>query len=325
MCLKTDSFVVESNVHFPTDYNLLWDCARKSLDTVVYFAEKYSEISGWRKVKNWYGELKSMMRILGKANASGGKNKDKRVKKAAQQYLKKANLLVKKIEESQYSFPQVDAIDVAHHIALIRYIELLKKHIDLVARRILQGEQIPHEEKMFSIFETYTEWLTKGKQHPNVELGKNVAITSDQYHLIIDYKIMENQTDNEIVTELKEKITSKYTVFSWSFDKGFWSKLNKVELQEKVEKVILPKKGKRNQIEEEEETDKLYRKLRHKHSAVESNINELEHRGLDRCRDRGYEHFKRYVGLAVCTYNLRRIGKFLMDEYASQEAAKKAA
>jgi hypothetical protein len=25
---KTDSFVVESNVHFPTDYNLLWDSAR---------------------------------------------------------------------------------------------------------------------------------------------------------------------------------------------------------------------------------------------------------------------------------------------------------
>ena len=24
LCLETDSFLVESNVHFPTDYNLLW-------------------------------------------------------------------------------------------------------------------------------------------------------------------------------------------------------------------------------------------------------------------------------------------------------------
>lgn len=38
---KTDSFVVESNVHFPTDYNLLWDCARKCLSTVSKFTEKY--------------------------------------------------------------------------------------------------------------------------------------------------------------------------------------------------------------------------------------------------------------------------------------------
>ena len=48
------------------------------------------------------------------------------------------------------------------------------------------------------------------------------------------------------------------------------------------------------------------------HSAVESNINELECRGLDRCPDRGYPNFKRYIGLAVGAYNLRRIGQELI-------------
>ena len=37
LSLKTDSFVVETNVHFPTDYNLLWDSSRKALDTIEKF------------------------------------------------------------------------------------------------------------------------------------------------------------------------------------------------------------------------------------------------------------------------------------------------
>ena len=42
--LKTDSYVVETNVHFPTDYNLLWDCVRKCIDMVGKVLEKYPEL-----------------------------------------------------------------------------------------------------------------------------------------------------------------------------------------------------------------------------------------------------------------------------------------
>ena len=94
LALKTDSFVVESNVHFPTDYNLLWDCSRKCLDTVDIFLEKYPKIEGWRKIDNWRNELKKMMRNLGFANRSGGKDKEKRVLKSASQYVEKAKLCV---------------------------------------------------------------------------------------------------------------------------------------------------------------------------------------------------------------------------------------
>ncbi|MBL7110951.1 MAG: hypothetical protein ISS19_03300 [Bacteroidales bacterium] len=68
--LKTDSFVVESNVHFPTDYNLLWDSARKCLDMVDKFLKKYPEIPGWRKKGEWYRQLKNSMRAVGKATSS---------------------------------------------------------------------------------------------------------------------------------------------------------------------------------------------------------------------------------------------------------------
>ncbi|NLO01693.1 MAG: hypothetical protein GX126_05140, partial [Bacteroidales bacterium] len=73
------------------------------------------------------------------------------------------------------------------------------EHVDLLERRVIKGEEIPHEEKIFSIFEEYTEWITKGKLRPNVELGKKLAITTDQYNLILDYRVMDHQSDSGIV------------------------------------------------------------------------------------------------------------------------------
>jgi hypothetical protein len=311
--LKTDSFVVKSNVHFPTDYNLLWDSARKSIDMVNKFHEKYN-IEGWRKIKNWRRELKNKMRALGQASVSGGKWKQERVKQAARSYLGKAKALYQKLEGSKDAFPQQDIVDLVIYMELERFIGLLKKHIDLLERRIIKGEEIPHREKMFSIFEDYTEWITKGKMHPNVELGKKTAITTDQFHLIIDYRVMDHQSDSEIVKGVADELTGIYSIASWSFDKGFWHKENKALLKTKVDKIIMPKKGKRNKQEEHEEKQAKFKILKNKHSAIESNINELKNRGLSHCPDKGFENFKRYIGLAVSAYNLRKIGAELIAQ-----------
>jgi hypothetical protein len=312
--LKTDSFVVESNVHFPTDYNLLWDSARKCLDMVDKFRKKYpAEVTGWRKMNDWCRQLKNSMRAVGKASSSGGKGKEQRIKQAVRYYLLKARTLQDKLESSKETFPIRNIWDILISLELGRYMDFLDKHIDLLERRVIKGEQIPHEEKMFSIFEEYTEWITKGKLYPNVELGKKLAITTDQYNLIVDYRIMENQSDPEVVKPIAESLIGLYLIRSWSFDKGFWHKENKALLEEHVDKVVMPKKGKCNKLEQAEEDHRSFRLLRNKHSAVESNINELECRGLDRCSDRGYPHFKRYIGLSVAAYNLRRIGQELIE------------
>lgn len=321
--LKTDSFVVESNVHFPTDYNLLWDSARKSIDMVSKLQGKYN-LPGWRKIHNWRISLKNNMRSLGRASASGGKGKQERVKSTTKAYLVKAKALLKKLEKSKDDFPQKDIADILIVMELERFMELLQKHIDLLERRVIKGEDIPHNEKLFSIFEEYTEWITKGKMRPNVELGKKTTITTDQFNLIVDYQIMEHQSDSEIVPELKERLADKFRIATWSFDKGFWHKDNKVLLSVVVEgTLVLPKKGKCNKEEAEEQHKSIFKKLRNKHSAIESNINELEHRGLNRCPDRGFHNFKRYIGLAVSTYNLRRIGIEIIAQKLVEEQAEK--
>lgn len=317
--LKTDSFVVENNVHFPTDYNLLWDSTRKCLDTVSVFLVKYEGLDGWRKIDNWYYELKGLMRELGKASSSGGKNKQSRVEQSAKRYLKKAETLLKKLQREISSFPREDLSDIILTITLDQFMLLMEKHIDLVNRRILQGEKIPHQEKMFSVFETYTEWINKGKSNPNIELGKKLAITTDQFDLIVDYQLMHQEQDRDIVIGLADRLLHKYKIDSWSFDKGFWRKENKELLALEIPKVIMPKLGKRNQAEEQEEKSRSFKRLKNKHSAIESNINELEHRGLDRCPDRGIHNYKRYISLGVCAYNLKKIGRQILKQ--QREAA----
>lgn len=323
--LKTDSFVAENNVHFPTDYNLLWDSSRKAINTIKWFKKKYPSIEGWRKLKDWFKILKSLSRSVGQASASGGKDKDKRLKNITNEYLTKAIALRNKIEKFKKDFSINEIEDLAKLISLERFIKLIDKHIDLIERRIIKGEKIPHKEKLFSIFEEYTEWITKGKRRPNVELGKRLSITTDQYGLIIDYYIMENETDSEVVLPIADRVFSIYEVFSWSFDKGFWHIDNKYLLQTKIEKVIMPKKGKPNKQEFEEEHTSSFKKLKNAHSAVESNINELTHRGLDRCPDKGYHGFKRYIGIGVIAYNLHRIGKELIKQEFDKKAIELAA
>lgn len=265
--LKTDSYVVESNVHFPTDYNLLWDC---------------------------------------------GPNKDERLKECVGIYVKTTTELVNKLIDFLPSIPLGDdTLCWYYKIQLENYIILTIKHIDLLERRVMKGETIPHEEKMFSIFEQYTEWVNKGK--PQIELGKKLCITTNDHGIIVDYRIMEHQADSQIVIDIAADVLTKYKVASWSFDKAFYHQDNKAILADEVGNVIMPKKGKPNKIEKEEESQAKFKNLRNRHSAIESNINELEHRGLDRCPDRGYSHFKRYIGMGVCAYNLYKIGAKLRE------------
>jgi hypothetical protein len=89
-------------------------------------------------------------------------------------------LLRQKIAQSLPQLPVGDVSDLSIVILLEHYHSLLNKQIDLVDRRILKGEKIQQEEKMYSVFEPYTEWICKGKLRPAVELGRKVNITTDK-------------------------------------------------------------------------------------------------------------------------------------------------
>lgn len=315
--LRVDSYPLETNVHYPTDYNLLWDAARKCIDYVDKIVDCTS-ITGWRKGKYLLRKIKSGYRQLTKVSIGGGKNKRERVVSAALDYLDKANQLRAKLSSSRIDFErasQSSRIKTGYLLQLDYFERMLIKHIDLVYRRIVKGEKIPHEEKLFSLFEPHTEWISKGKSGSRIDLGLNVVIVSDQFCNILAHKILEKEHEVNVAVPLIQRVIETYTVEidSVSFDKGFWSKDNYNQLTTMVKTVVMPKKGRLNQFEYAREHDKKFQRLRHKHSAVESDINCLEHHGLDRCPDRGIDHFKKYVSLGILSYSLHKLGNELLE------------
>lgn len=327
LSIKADSFVVERHIHFPTDIRLLWDCVHKCI-SFIKLLKSVVDISGLRNYKSMRKNIKGLYTLTARIHKRKGNKYIERLQDSTEKYLAATRPLLQKVNDLADALSEL--IASKPHLekkleSLKYYRDMLKKHIDLVDRRILQGEQIPHSEKVFSIFEPETEWLKKGKVHPNVELGHNVLIASDQFHFILYHKVAVKEQDKDLViplgNELQKHFKEKYKLYSVSFDKGFWLKLNKEAMEKIFEVVVMPKKGKPTIAEKESYKTDNYKKYRRKHSAVESNINELEQGGLDKVADKGLDGFKKYVAWGVLAYNLKRLGSLCVEQ--QREKAKK--
>jgi len=196
-----------------------------------------------------------------------------------------------------------------------RFIEHAERQIDQIRRRVINGETIPHNEKVFSIFEEHTKWIVKGKAGVLQELGLNVCVVKDQFGFILHYRVMKDESDVQIAVPIIEETKERFENFNrCSFDKGFHSPDNQKELAEILETVVLPRKGKLSAINREIENTEAFKAARRKHSAVESSINALENHGLDRCPDHGLYGFERYVGLAVLARNIQILGHVIQQK-----------
>jgi hypothetical protein len=314
---KADTYVLETNVHFPTDLNLLWDAQRKCLALAGRLAQK-QQLGGWRKAQDWCHKLKGQLRGLTKLSHSGGRNKEVRVRAAAERYLRASERLEAKVFATLQALRtcSLGMVEFAELIQLDYFHTALIRQMDLVERRLLRAETIPHQEKVFSLFEPHTQWIAKGKLFPPVELGHPLLITTDQHELILDYQRLGCWPEVGATIPLADRLLSRYgegNIASLSFDKGFSRQEDRELLELYIPQVIMPKRGKRNRLEEQRENQKSFRALRNQHQAIESDINCLEHHGLNRCLDKGLDGFERYVGFGVLSYNLHKIGARLLQ------------
>jgi len=314
LALKVDTYVLETDVHFPTDLNLLWDAGRKCLDLVEKYRDDFGyALGGWRKLEAWRRRLKGCERVASKTVFGGGKDKERRLRSAVQAYLEVSRDLSVKVSESLLGLCE-QAVDQGHWDVLAWFQTMLDKHVELVDRRLLQGQTIAASEKIYSLFEPHTEWINKGKLHPSVELGHRLLIATDQHQLIQDYAT-PTAADVDQSLPVAGRLLGRYgegQIASLSFDKGFTRKEDRQLLELYIPQVVMPKRGKKTEAEAAAESTKKFVALRRAHSAVESDINALEHHGLNQCLDLGLEGYTRYVGYGVLAYNLHVIGRRLL-------------
>ena len=308
---------------------MLWDAARKCIEISCQLADKQG-LPGWRKASDWKKRVKRSFRKVQKVKKSGGKNKGSRLRFAVGCYLELATALTKKVGELKSVVkPPCSISEINLQLSLDYFHHMLDKHIDLVDKRLLQAQKIPHSEKVFSLFEPHTGWINKGKAGVVAELGQKHLIVTDQNHFIVHHQLIGSNPDMEMTIALTKKLKKQYQdrLSSISLDKGFSSNAIIEAVKPIHPNVIIKAKGKPAKARLEIEQSDEFIHLQNKHQAIESNINQLTYNGLDICRDKGEENFKKYVSLAVVSYNLHRLGNLIKKQLntKSGKRARKAA
>jgi len=329
-----DSFVVETDVHYPTDTNLLFDAMRKAIHLLAVICSEIG-ITEWRQSHHNILKIKGLLRLIQQLKRSTSKddakkeNRDRFIVAEHQNYIDVCQGFIFRANETIRVLRDLGLVSVAQDFRLNTveyYIRHAQRQIDQIYRRVISGEKIPHKEKVFSIFEPHTEWISKGKAGVPQELGLKVCVLRDQYGFILYHRVMHHQTDDKVAIPIVRETKDRFAnLTGCSFDKGFYSPENKRRLSEILDYVALPKKGRLSVKDQELEQSEEFVKSRRRHPAVESTINALENHGLDRCLDHGLHGFKRYIALAVLARNLQILGHLIQQKELRSEKRRKAA
>lgn len=173
----------------------------------------------------------------------------------------------------------------------------------------IDGEQIPNQEKIFSIFEPHTELLKRGKAGKPIEFGHMIQIQQVESKFITDYEVFE---DKPVEYELIEPaIESHKRLFGHypgqlATDKGYYQDMAHIEqLEQQIEVVSIAKKGKRTEEQSQREHDPLFRHAQRFRAGVEGTISFLKRvLGLVRCYSKGWEHYLATIGATIVAHNL---------------------
>jgi len=321
--VRCDSFVVETDVHFPTDINLLWDAMRKTIEICADLCSSRG-MTDWRQSEHNLRQFKKLYRQVQKCKHSSAKDEAKRqakqeeTRQAHRAYLEQARAYLERARQTRRDLSHLILAEV-HLGELDEFMRHAERQIDQIDRRVLQGQIIAHEEKVFSLFQPHTEWISKGKAGVPVELGLRACIVEDQHRFILHHMVMQKTTDDAVAVPIIEQTVQRFDqIDSVSMDKGFHSTANQAGLAKIVRLPVIPKKGGLSAADRARQDDPEFVRLRRQHSAVESAINALEVHGLDLCRDHGIVGFKRYVALAVVARNVQRLGAILRQQEAER-------
>jgi transposase, IS5 family len=334
--VRGDTFVVETNVHYPTESSLIGDGLRKVVTLAATLAADHG-YPGWRQQRQLLKNVKKLVRQIGQAARAKGQGAD-RLKPGYKELLAVAENLLERARQLLRTLAcrvDVDAIDWlgtglgGPTRQLLHYLQLTAKVCGTARRRVLLGETIANEEKLFSIFEPHTELIKRGKQPNPIQYGHSVLVIEDAAGFICAYQVLANGVlDQDVLvpamTELQARMGGN--VQRASFDRAFHTPDNQEKLAQIVPQPCIPKKGYLSGRRQQEEATVAFRQARQHHPGVESTIGALQvGNGQERCRDKSKRGYERYVGLGILGRNLHVLGKLLVaqDDAACQAAKTK--
>ena len=326
--IRGDCFVVETNIHYPTDSSLLLDGLKKILEIGAELAQTFG-VEGWRQSKSLKKKAKRAARAAGRIQRAKGGNYQERLQNAYSKLFAIAELVLPRTQELlDYLFAASSPKFIEpRHKELMYWHDVTHHVLGVAQRRVMDGETVPNTDKIFSLFEPDTELIKRGKAKDPNQFGHSVFVVEDAIGFICDHTVVPLHTNDPDVMlgrikNLQTRLGGK--IKHGSFDRGFNSPENQQGLAEIIEHPCIPMTGPIQAKEQDKNASVEFRAAKQRHPGVESAIGALQSgNGLQRCRDRSSPGFKRYVALGILGRNLHTLGKLLLAaEYPKSEQAK---
>lgn len=324
--VRVDSFVVETNVHYPTESSLIGDGMRKVIPLCVDLANEIGA-PGWRQSDHLLKRIQEHVRQISRIGASKSPKAKAHLSPAYGRLLTRAASILDRAQALVQQAPADDsslaAVLLSSQIAY--WIQLTRQVCGTAHRRVILEEQVPNCDKLFSLFETHTQLYRRGKAGAPQQFGRLALVFEDGAGFISHYHVMDRDaSDADVVLEQTREAQRKHRgqIETASFDRGFYSSDNERLLTDIVQEPCLPPRHPKQYAEKVEHGSVTFHQLRQHHPGIESAIGALQSgNGLKRCRDRSEIGFERYLGLAILGRNIHTLGKLLIARQAAQSAA----
>lgn len=316
--LRTDTTVVETNVHYPTDSTLLGDGIRvlqRSMKRIADECEKAAVkvVDHSRTAKRRIMEIHTAARALTDAGKAKMKDSYGRLLIVASGVVRQAESLGRKLAEGAIRITGDETRVVAAAMNLDHFVPLAKRVIEQTKARIFDGNT-RFESKLLSLFETHTVAIRKGKAHKPTEFGRLVRLDEVEHGVVSNYSVADGNPAD--VTAFKPAVSQHVEIFGRApematGDRGFFSAANEREAQNAgVKRVVLPGRGPLSKSRKAKQHERWFKRALKWRAGIESRIATLKHCfDMARIRYKGDGGFKRGVGWSVIAQNLASIAR----------------
>ena len=310
---RVDSFVIETNIHYPSESSLIWDGLRKIIELSALVAVELN-LPDWRQHAHLLKKIKKLHVAISRAARSKKPNAQKELKKLYEKLLKRAQQLLERAEQLVHNTTRPDVLGNLEQIRV--FIERTRQVAGTAYRRVIWGEQVPNEDKLFSIFEPHTQLYRRGKAGQENQFGRLAMVYEDGAGFITHHYLMgRDEQDKDVVVSQTKMVQERLgdAMETISFDRAYHSPENERELEQLVSHPCLPKRGVNEYADQMKTGSVQFRAARQRHPGVESAIGALQSgNGLKRSRDRTEIGVERYLSLAILGRNLHVLGKLLI-------------
>jgi transposase, IS5 family len=317
--LRTDSTVVESNVHYPTDSSLLGDGIRvlsRSLERIANECKSgaLEVVNHGRAVNHRLLEISRAAKSLTEANQQRMRGSYQKLMGLTRSVLRQASDVVQRWGKGRLKVVG-KILRVGTQISQLRhFLPLVENVIRQTQERVVKGNS-QVEDKVLSLFEPHTEVLRKGKAHKPNEFGRLVRIDEVENGIVSGYQVLVGNPEDSTswMPALKQHQASFGRVPEMATgDRGFFSATNEREAEALgVKKVALPARGRLSAKRAEQQKQRWFRRGLRWRAGIEATISTLKHPfSMARATYKGGLGFERYVGWCVITKNLFSIARY---------------